>query len=172
MVRRGMDLDPRVVAALVAGIVSFVVGVFSYVSNRAGVRHEVQQTQFKDVLVKRVELYPKLWRIHIRYETNWTLEGRPKNREWAQQYVAELNEFNLEGGLFFSQGLYSKFHELRSALYRAILETERNGIVREPLAEQIRTIVYGNGGPGLSTYIKDDLGSYRSVTLQRRRIDA
>jgi hypothetical protein len=159
MVRRSMDLDPIVVAALVAAMVSAVVGVFSFFSNRSSVRHEVQQAQFKDVVTKRIELYPKLWRIQIHYETNWTLEGRPKNREWAQQYVAELNEFNLEGSVFFSEDLYRKFHQLRSALYRAIRETEPNSIVADFLAQQIGATVYGNGGPGLSTYIKDYLGS-------------
>jgi hypothetical protein len=98
-----MDIDPTIAAALVAGAVSFAVGVISYLSNRSAVRHEVHQTQFKDILAKRLEVYPRLWRIHIQYETNWVLEGKPKTREWAEQYAAALNEFNLEGGLFFSE---------------------------------------------------------------------
>jgi hypothetical protein len=159
-----MDLDPTVLAALVAGVVSVVVGLISYISNRSAVRDAVQQTQFKDILAKRVELYPKLWRIHIHYETNWVLEGKPKTREWAEQYVSELNEFNLEGGLFFSEDLYRKFYELRDLLYKAIQETKPNGTVEESLAQAIRSVVYGKGGtPGLSSYLKDDLGSYRSV---------
>lgn len=163
-------MDPRVTAALVAGVVSVVVGVVSYFSNRAAVRHEVHQTQFKDILAKRIELYPKLWRIHICFETNWVLEDKPKTREWAQQYVSALNEFNLEGGLFFSEDLYGKFGELRSVLYDAIRSTNPNGIVNEALANRIRSVVYGSQGvAGLSTYEKDDLGSYKSVTLQRRR---
>jgi uncharacterized membrane-anchored protein len=39
MVRRSMDLDPIVVAALVAAMVSAVVGVFSFFSNRSSVLH-------------------------------------------------------------------------------------------------------------------------------------
>lgn len=95
-----MDLDPRFTAAIIAGVVSVVVGVISYLSNRSAVRHEMQKAQFKNIIAKRVELYPKLWRIHIRYETNWVLEGRPKSREWAEEYVSKLNEFNLEGECF------------------------------------------------------------------------
>src|ERR1700694_1003677 len=47
-----MNLDHTLVAALVAGLVSVAVGVISYLSNRSTVRHEVRQTQFKDVLAK------------------------------------------------------------------------------------------------------------------------
>jgi hypothetical protein len=164
-----MSLDHTVVAALVAGLVSVTVGVISYFSNRSAMRHQVQQTQFKDVLVTRIKLYPQLWRIHIYYETNWVLEEKPKTREWAEQYVAALNEFNLEGGLFFSEDLYRKFYELRDKLYEAIQKTKPNGVVDGSLTATIRSIVYGGKGiPGLSTYEKDDLGSYRSMTLQRR----
>jgi len=171
-----MNLDPPIAAALVAGIVSILVGLISYFSSRftvlsnvSALRHQVEQTQFQDVITKRIDLYPKLWRIHIHYETNWDLEEKPKTREWAQQYVTELNEFNLEGGVFFSQDLYVKFFDLRSQLYEAIKETEPNGTVNPSRAEAIREVVYGTeGDPGLSTHLKDDLGSYRSVTLQRR----
>jgi hypothetical protein len=168
-----MNLDHTVVAALVAGLVSVAVGVISFVSNRSAVRHQVQQTLFKDVLAKRIELYPKLWRIHIHYETNWGLEQKPKTREWAAQYVSALNEFNLQGGLFFSEDLYRKFYELRSALYEAIKTTAPKGIVSEELTHKIWLAVYGQAGvPGMSTYEKDDLGSYQRVTLQKRTSDA
>jgi hypothetical protein len=171
-----MNLDPSIAAALIAGVVSVVGVLISYFSSRSTVRsnvsalrHEVEQTQFQDVIAKRIELYPKLWRIHIHYETNWDLEEKPKTREWAQQYVTELNDFNLEGGVFFSQDLYEKFFDLRFQLYEAIKETEPNSTVSPSRAKAIREVVYGTEGePGLSTHLKDDLGSYRSVTLQRR----
>ena len=126
------------------------------------------QTQFRDILKKRIEVYPKLWSISIRYETNWTIEDKPKDREWAQQYLEELSAFNVEGGLFFSQALYSRFHELRTALIQAMSQTSPGDVVNDQLTTKIRNIVYGNGGPGLSTHLKDDLGSYRAITLQRR----
>lgn len=168
-----MELDPKLIAAMIAGVVSLVVGIISYFSNRSAVRHEVQQAQFKEVIAKRIELYPKLWRIHIKYETNWVLDGRPKLREWAEEYASALNEFNLEGGVFFSEGLYRKFCELRSHLYAAIQETEPGEQVSKSRADAIRGAVYGEGGAeGLATYEKDDLGSYRAVSLQRRIEDA
>lgn len=164
-----MELDPAVQVTLVASVVSIVVGIISFFSARATIRHEVHQAQFRDILARRIELYPKLWGIHIFYETNWVFENKPKTREWAEEYVSELNKFNLEGGLFFSESLYHKFHQLRSKLYEAIQQTNRGDTVNELLATDIRSIVYGQEGqPGLSTYLKDDLGSYRSTTLQRR----
>lgn len=156
---------PAGTAALVAGLVSVVVAFISYLSNQRAVR----QAQFKDILAKRIELYPKLWRITILFETNWTNEGQPKTREWAQQYVDELNAFNLEGGLFFSQDLYTKFGELRHALYAAIEDTVPGAVVDVERTRQLRAIVYGNGKPGLSTFLKDDLGSYLGLVVQSRK---
>jgi hypothetical protein len=65
----------------------------------------------------------QMWRIPIGYETNWSIEGKPKTREWAEAFLRELNEFNLEGGLFFSQALYEKFADLRSTLTATVRET-------------------------------------------------
>ena len=91
-------MDEKVIAALIAGVVSLTVGVISFFATRSKVRSEMTQTQFRDILKKRIEVYPKLWSISIRYETNWTIEDKPKDREWAQQYLEELSAFNVEGG--------------------------------------------------------------------------
>lgn len=156
-----------VATALIAGVVSLVVAVLTTRSASRSTTNQLLQTQFKEIIAKRIETYPKLWRVHIRYETNWTLEGKPKTREWAEEYVAALNEINLDGGLYFSQAVYAKFGELRRALYEAIASTEPGELV--PGTQEIRLIVYGRGGqPGMSTHLKDDLGSYRHALLQLR----
>ena len=162
-----MSINPAVTAALVAGIVSLAGAIVSYRSNLAATFRQVQQTQFSDVIAKRIELYPELWHIIIHYETNWTLEGKPKTEDWAREYLSALNEFNLNGGLFFSQALYEKFDALRSALYRAMKDAQ-GGQVRLDQAQVLHSIVYGRSGPGLSTYLKDDLGSYTAAVLQKR----
>jgi hypothetical protein len=115
-----MSIDPTIMAALVAGVVSMLGAVVSYRSNAAATFRQVQQAQFSGVIAKRIEIYPALWQIIIRYEANWTLEGKPKTKEWAKEYVSALNYFNQSGGLFFSQALYEKFSDLRSELYAAI----------------------------------------------------
>jgi hypothetical protein len=164
-----MDADPSVIAAAVAGLISLTGGVLSHRSAVTAIRRELQQTQFANVIAKRIELYPQLWRIHVCYETNWQLECKPKDREWARRYLAELNEFNLTGGVFFSQALYEAFYKLREALHGAIVTTRDGESVPEAQTTNIRLIVYGTPGTdGLSTIEKDDLGSYRPVELQRR----
>ena len=194
--------DPRVIAAVIAGFVSLVASITGVLitlfttrqrlkvqteeielkkrkiehvqENLAAELEGLRQSQFEQVLTKRIEIYPKLWAIHIKFETNWVIEGRPKNRAWACNYLAALNEFNLEGGLFFSQDLYSMFHRLRSQLIKAIETTKEDQEVNEKLTKEIREFVYGKAGEylGLSYYEKDDLGSYRAVTIQRRYSDS
>jgi hypothetical protein len=168
------------VTVLIAGAVSLIVTILTnrstmvttMLTNRStsqSATAQALQAQFKEILAKRIDNYPKLWRIHIHYETNWTLEGKPKTREWAQEYIHSLNDLNLECGLFFSQDLYVKFAKLRTALYEAINRTEPGDVIPTPDILAIRHIVYGGGGEaGLSAVLKDDLGSYRSALLQRR----
>jgi hypothetical protein len=167
-------MDPAVIAAIVAAVAAVagvpLAAVFSHRSAMATVRRQVQQTQFSEILKKRMEVYPELWRIHIRYETNWDLAQKPKTGAWAREYVDALNELNLNAGVFFSQGLYEQFFDLRSELMEAARETPPDQIVAPDRAARIRSIVYGaSGRPGMSTVEKDDLGSYRSIELQRRR---
>ena len=166
-------MSAELAAGLIAGAVSIIVAVISFVSNRASTQNQIRQSQYSEILSKRIELYPKLWKIHITYETNWVLERKDKNCAWARSYLSELNEFNVEGGLFFSQALYSRFAELRDLLCRAVEQTPDDALVEPGLVLQIREVVYGSARKaGLSTYEKDDLGSYRSLSIQRRREDA
>lgn len=156
-------------AALIAAIVSLSIGILSFLTSRWQVEKQLQQSQMASILAKRIETYPKLWSTHIRYETNWTFDGKPKDGNWARQYLAELNDFNVENGLYFSQNLYEKFAELRRNLMKAIADTREGELVDPQLAESIRTSVYGDkDNPGLSTILKDDLGSYRGTALQIR----
>ncbi|MGY0020897.1 hypothetical protein [Streptomyces sp. cg35] len=162
-----MDLNSPAAVALIAAAVS-VAGTLLTVRATVRTNHNAAvQAQFQEIIKKRVEYYPKLWKIHIHYETNWTLSARPKTREWAEQYVQALNEFNLDGGVFFSQPVYMKFFELRRYLYQAIEATPPGAEVPSELTRRIQEAVYGGPGyePGLSTYAKDDLGSYQTASL-------
>jgi hypothetical protein len=166
-------MDPAVIAAVVAGLAATVgiplAGIFSHRSAMATVRREVQQTQFGEVLKKRMQVYPRLWRIHIFYETNWVLDQKPKTGAWAREYRDALNDLNLDGGVFFTQDLYEQFFLLREQLDEAARETPPDEIVASQRVVTIRSIVYGEPGrSGMSTIEKDDLGSYRSVEIQRR----
>lgn len=131
---------------------------------------ELKQNQLHNIILKRLEVYPKLWAIHIKYETNWTYDKKKKDKNWATEYVNALNEINLEIGIFFSQDLYKKFVELRRELYSAIENADKRTLeIQEDHIINIRRIVYGHNGPGLSTIEKDDLGSYINVAVAKRK---
>ncbi len=154
---------------LISAIVSLVIGLLSYLASKWQTEKQLQQAQLSKILERRIEAYPKLWAIHIRYETNWTMENKPKDLEWAENYLSELNEFNVENGLFFSQALYEKFFELRQYLLTAQTQTAKGKPVDPSLTQKIRDVVYGEDGQaGLATILKDDLGSYRGAALQQR----
>lgn len=139
----------------------------------AGDIEGLRQSQYELILAKRVEIYPKLWAIHIAYETYWVIESRPKDHEWACKYLDALNGLNVDHGLFFSQDLYSMFHKLRTRLIDAKNSTADGENVSSDLTDEIRYLVYGkrNEFLGLSYYEKDDLGSYGAAKIQRRSND-
>jgi|GEM_PF-3204579 len=154
---------------LISAIVSLVIGALSFLASKWQTEKQLQQAQLSKILEKRIEAYPKLWAIHIRYETNWTMENKPKDLKWVESYLLELNDFNVENGLFFSQELYGKFFELRQHLLTAKAQTPKGKLVETALTQKIRDAVYGSDGrAGLSTILKDDLGSYRNAALQQR----
>ena len=85
-----------------------------------------------------------------------------------------MNAFNIEGGLFFTEELYNSFGNVRAGLLRAVDETKPGEAVDPQLTAKIRIAIYGTTDdkdkpiPGLSTHLKDDLGSYHATALQRR----
>jgi hypothetical protein len=159
----------EIITILVSTVVSLTIGLLSYFASKWQTEKQLQQTQLTSILAKRIEAYPKLWSIHIRYETNWTNSKKPKDRAWAEKYLSELNEFNIENGLFFSQELYEKFFDLRDSLLIAQENTPKGKLVDSNLTKKIRDIVYGDkNSSGLSTILKDDLGSYSGAALQKR----
>ncbi len=169
-------MDERIVVALIAAGVSLVVSIVTALVTRAGVIRQLRQAQLGQILQKRIEVYPILWSINIRYLTNWEIEGRPWNHEWAENYLQELNAFNIDNGLFFSQKLYGKFAKLREYLTGAVENTPAGGKVPEEQWSLIWGEVYGKRNkplkkstPGLSTFLKDDLGSYSGASLQVRK---
>jgi hypothetical protein len=98
-----MDWRPIVAATWVSGTVWLAVAVLWYRSHRRATHHKPQPTQSKDILVKCIELHPKPRHIPTDYETSWTQESKTKTFERARPDVDELDCFNLDGGLFFSQ---------------------------------------------------------------------
>ena len=181
--------NPAIVSALIAGGVSLITSIIGFVilwitshqrmilkireiknieKTIIGELERLRQTQFIEILKKRIEIYPKLWSILIRYETNYVINEKLKNRLWACKYLEELNEFNIEGGLFFSEELYIMFDSLRATLIAAINETRDGELIREELVNKIRKEVYGISRKhlGLSYHLKNSFGSYVPVAIQ------
>ncbi|MFF2410921.1 hypothetical protein [Streptomyces sp. NPDC058092] len=165
-----MNLNSAVSVALIAAVVSILGTLLTVRATTRTNRNSVVQTQIQEILKKRIELYPQIWKTCIRYEVNWEFTNQDKTREWAERYAQELNEFNLECGVFFSQAVYKKFFDLRELLHQAIDETPPGIKVSRRLVDGIRGSFYGDHvkSPGLSTLLKDDLGSYQDALLARR----
>ena len=170
-------MSPQLITALIAGGISLV-GVFaSLMSNRWQLKRKleldfeaIRQTQLKDVLAKRMEAYPKLWSVMLKFDLNWQLEGKPLNHEWAREFLVSLNECNAEYGVFFSQPVYSEFHKFREAVSAIDQKTSRGESVSEDDLKLLETIAIGeNSEPGLGTLLKADLGSYASTVFQLHR---
>lgn len=183
--------DPIVVAAIIAAGISVLTcligGVITHSLGRKQLalrerelsitREELlnaienlRQSQLSQVLSKRVEVYPELWKVIIQFETNWTIEKKKKDGQWALDYLTALSSFNLNHGVFISQDLYGMFGRLRKKLISVCDSTTSEEIVPVSHQAEIRSIVYGvDGQAGLSTFMKDDLGSYRGAFLQRRQ---
>lgn len=164
-------MDSPAFSAAIAAIVSIFVAFLTTRASSTSKQRELLQVQFKEIVEKRLEFYPKLWKILVHYETNWTIDGKPKTREWAQEYLDSINGFNLEGGIFFSESIYEKFALLRHTLRQIVEETLPGQLVSSEDITLLRFIFYGDRAmhtPGISTYLKDDLGSYQVAVLQRR----
>jgi outer membrane murein-binding lipoprotein Lpp len=185
--------NPTIIAAIVAGAVSSLGVLAAVVAARwqlnakleeielktkeldlAAERLEreldaLRQAQLGQILAKRLDAYPRLWSVLLTYGLNWAIERKPRNEAWARKYLSELNQCNAQCGLFFSQSVYVAFHRLRAHLVEIDFKLSKGELLDEAEFTRLDTIVSGvDGAPGLATYLKDDLGSYRPLMLQRR----
>jgi hypothetical protein len=133
----------------------------------------IRQSQFSEIINKRAEIYPLLWSTIREYTTNWDDEKKAKDLLWLKEFLTSLNQIDSKGGVFFSQAVYERFHELQQFLFtlkEQITITENKAVNIKDL-DQIDTIFRGKPGSiGLAAYLKDDLGSYRDISIQARPI--
>ena len=88
-----MDGDTKVTAALISATVSLIVGIVTAIVTARIARWQVQskldeltQTQFKDLVAKRIEVYPRLWDIAQTFTSGILIAA---NRGTAPDPVAE-----------------------------------------------------------------------------------
>src|SRR5262249_30202006 len=67
---------------------------------------ELAQTQLRDILAKRVAVYPELWRIAQTMLSDWEREHKPVDANLAQDLLARLMTWHAENGVFFSEPAY------------------------------------------------------------------
>jgi hypothetical protein len=66
---------------------------------------ELTQTKFKDVLAKRIEVYPQLWSIAQTMLSNWEREQRKVDPDWARKLLRDLMDWHARYGVFLSQAV-------------------------------------------------------------------
>ncbi len=172
---RGLSVNPTVAAAIIAALVSLLVGLLTFISARWQVRAKVDellQSQFKDIIAKRIEAYPKLWRIPQEQLSDWERLRKPINKEWARTLLDDLMVWHIEYGVFLSQQAYEAFSALRAEAISLVRQCEQG---YEPTLDDLQRLdgIYYKGYPqgtgsrhlSLATCLKKDLGSYASAAL-------
>ena len=176
-------MDPLVLSAIIAGTVSLCGAVLTlmaargqanikakeieYVAKRMAADLEaLRQAHLHEITKRRIEAYPYLWKLLVTYNFNWKVVGRLRNAEWAREHLQALNQVNSDIGLFFSQRVYEQFNRYRARLIQIERDFSEGRHVTESDFDALEEIVTGkNGQPGLASYLKDDLGSYRDALL-------
>jgi len=128
----------------------------------------MQQEQLRDVLMKRLETYPKVWSSIQKYWQHWCYDNKKLDIDWANNFLKELYECNELCGVFFSEPVYRRFHEFRSEV-RLIRQELQSGKKLENYHRQLLDkIWFGDSidSPGLATELKNDLGSYQLSAIQ------
>jgi hypothetical protein len=172
-------MNATIAAALVAAgasLLGLVVTLATVYWQTRAKLNELLQDQFKEILVKRIEVYPKLWRILQEQLSDWERFERPVTEEWASTFLASLLAWNADNGVFLSQQTYEAFYVLRQKAFDVVQACSQG---RSPTREDLRAIhaiFYGNyTDPGtgrqhfsLATCLKNDLGAYKvpAVTVR------
>jgi hypothetical protein len=188
-------MDEKFAAAWIAASMALVIALVGVVANflvtRLQVRskvNELTQTQFKDILAKRIEVYPELWRIAQTElsdlereeklvnpgwvqgegwakDANWELDAK-----WAENLLMKLMNWHQDYGVFLSQSSYDAFDGLRAQTMDLAIKCNRQK--RRPTIAEFQRLdeAYYKGSDGklpLSTHLKNDLGSYRSPFISQ-----
>lgn len=129
----------------------------------------LQQTQFTEILKKRLEVYPKIWEIVMTHTLNWQSNNKVRDYQWVKEFLEQLTACSAEVGVFFSQAVYVRYIDLENILINLEKKLSEGVKVEEfELFMPDRIFVGENNDGGLATFLKDDLGSYRDAIIQAR----
>jgi len=126
----------------------------------------MRQTQLTEIVKKRIETYPALYEIISVYGHNWEIVGKAREYAWVTSFLMALIENDAKHGAFFSQIVYDWHGKLRVFLEDLRRELTPGRMAANDEMQKLYDIIQGpvlpSGdvrGPGLSTYIRDELGS-------------
>ena len=115
--------------------------------------------------LQRAQAYPKLWAVVQSNVSDWRIEGKEVNADWARAFLAQLNTCHAECGVFFTQPVYQKFCEFRAALIEIDRKAHNGHVSKEDLysldllwsgyQESSGVVVHG-----LAFLLKEELDSY------------
>jgi gas vesicle protein len=146
---------------------------------------ELTQTQFKDILAKRIEVYPKLWNIAQTFLSDRSREGRLKDPNWepdaelAREFLKSLMAWHQENGVFLSEPSYRTFTRLRTEAFELVQRCNLEGY--QPTRKNIQHLdelftnvqdPIPNTDPrslALSAWLKNDLGSFQTPGSRIRK---
>lgn len=143
---------------------------FELITNQLTAEYEsLKQSQYTEVLKKRMEIYPLIWGVMVDYMINWKLEGKSRNADWVNELLVAINKCNSSIGVFFSQDFYSKFATFRHILIGIKIKCDNGVPVSDDDLQELDFLYFGSKeSSGLSAILKDDLGSYGESAIQKR----
>lgn len=169
----GSSASAAAISAIVALLVGIITGIFAVVASRGQVRAQVgqyTQSQFEDIIAKRIDVYPALWQICMSSLSDRRRLGPAVDNEWAEKILRDIIDWHSHNGVFLTESSYGKFADLRT---EALAVNQRCRKGQSPTSDDLVRLdkLWGGdsdtGGLGLATELKNDLGSYRSAAISR-----
>lgn len=164
--------NPVVIASLIGAMVAaagLIVQVRQLNLRVRELEEQNRQDQLVEILKKRLDCYPLLWKAIIEHTVNWSYKGGSRDVYWANNFLQALDEWNLDFGIFLSRAANLKFLEMRSFLVRAVWDLGDQGEISEADFRDLYYIFVGDpvrNIRGLGTQLKNDLGGYRIAAVQ------
>jgi hypothetical protein len=171
-----VHMDDKLTSALIAAAVSFLGAVLTARWQVRSKFEELMQAQYKDVLAKRIEVYPKLWTFLQTFLSDWRLEQKEVDDYWARTFLEKLVAWHSDNGVFLSEQAYIRFTRLRAVAVDIVRDCDKG---KAPTEQDLVTLdkIYSIGEEnlpksdpnrhGLAWWLKNDLGSYKSPALAK-----
>jgi hypothetical protein len=192
-------IQAAIIAAVIAAVVTLIGSILTFIAARRQTRaqieiareqirqqtetklNELTQTQFKDIIAKRIEVYPKLWCILQTFLSDWRRNQEMVNLNWVpdakqlQQFFKDLMEWHQQNGVLLSEPSYRGFAALRDETFKLACKCNLDNYQLKPDDIQKLDDLYSIGDRNrpdndprrlaLSGWLKNDLGSFETPLI-------